>query len=156
MSLFRYSEATPKWLNSLTPNPQLASCVLMKMPDDSWGINRTSSSMGLFSKYGGGLAVDISALRCEGSSIRGSGKSSGPVPFIKVVESVVSAYDQLGKRKGACAVYFNWWHYNAPEMIELKEPGSITEPIRGSKAYFIGKVNEYLPPDMEKYNKEKD
>ncbi len=140
MSLFRYSEATPKWLNSLTPNPQLASCVLMKMPDDSWGINRTSSSMGLFSKYGGGLAVDISALRCEGSSIRGSGKSSGPVPFIKVVESVVSAYDQLGKRKGACAVYFNWWHYNAPEMIELKEEGG-TEDRRARKLQYAVKWN---------------
>ena len=64
LSKRNYSEATPKWLNSLSYNPQMASCVVSKMPDNSWGINKTDSNLGLFSKYGGGLAVDVSSLRC--------------------------------------------------------------------------------------------
>jgi ribonucleoside-diphosphate reductase alpha chain len=131
MSRLLYSEATPKWLNSLTPNAQMASCVVTKIPDDSWGINKTMSNLGLFSKYGGGLATDVSSLRATGSKIRKAGESSGPIPFIRMIESVVSAYNQLGKRNGACAVYFPWWHFDAPEMIELKKrvEQKIDEPV---------------------------
>jgi ribonucleoside-diphosphate reductase alpha chain len=140
MSLLYYSEATPKWLNSLTYNPQMASCVVSKMPDNSWGINKIVSNLGLFSKYGGGLACDVSDLRATGSKIRKSGESSGPIPFIRMIESVVSAYNQLGKRNGACAVYFPWWHYDAPEMIELKEEGG-TEDRRARKLQYGVKWN---------------
>jgi len=143
LSLFRYSEATPKWLNSMTPNAQLASCVVMEMPDDSWGINYTISNMGLFSKYGGGLAVDISKLRCTGSAIQQQGQSSGTIPFVKMIESVVSAYNQLGKRNGACCVYFNWWHYDSPELLELKEEGG-TEEQRARKLQYGVKWNKLL------------
>ena len=136
-----YSEATPKWLNSLTPNAQMASCVVTKIPDDSWGINKTMSNLGLFSKYGGGLATDVSSLRATGSKIRKAGESSGPIPFIRMIESVISAYNQLGKRNGACAVYFNWWHYDAPEMIELKEEGG-TEDRRARKLQYGVKWNK--------------
>ncbi len=140
LSRLYFSEATPKWLNSLTYNPQMASCVVSKMPDNSWGINKIDSNLGLFSKYGGGLAVDVSSLRCSGSKIRKSGESHGPVPFIKKIESTVSAYNQLGKRNGACAVYFPWWHYDAPDMIELKEEGG-TEDRRARKLQYAVKWN---------------
>ncbi len=140
LSRLYFSEATPKWLNSLTHNPQMASCVVSKMPDNSWGINKIDSNLGLFSKYGGGLAVDVSSLRCSGSKIRKSGESHGPVPFIKKIESTVSAYNQLGKRNGACAVYFPWWHYDAPDMIELKEEGG-TEDRRARKLQYAVKWN---------------
>ncbi len=136
-----YSEATPKWLNSLTLNPQMASCVVSKMPDDSWGINKTASNLGIFSKYGGGLATDVSSLRASGSKIRKSGESSGPVAFIKLIESMVSAYDQLGKRAGACAIYFSWWHFDTPDMIELKEEGG-TEDRRARKLQYGVKWNK--------------
>ncbi len=91
-----YSEASPKWMNSLDYNPQMASCVVSKTPDNSWGINRTVSNLGLFSKHGGGLATDISDLRATGSKIGKAGKSSGPIPFVKLIESVVAAYNQNG------------------------------------------------------------
>jgi ribonucleoside-diphosphate reductase alpha chain len=141
LSKLIYSEATPKWLNSMTYNPQMASCVVTKMPDNSWGINKTDANLGLFSKYGGGLATDISPLRCSGSKIRKSGESHGPVPFVKKIESTVSAYNQLGKRNGACAVYFSWWHYDAPDLIELKEEGG-TEDRRARKLQYGVKWNK--------------
>jgi len=141
LSKLYYSEATPKWLSSLSYNPQMASCVVTKMPDDSWGINKTISNLGLFSKHGGGTAVDISELRCTGSKIGKSGESSGPVPFIRRIESVVSAYNQLGKRNGACAVYFPWYHYDGPDLIELKEEGG-TEERRARKLQYAVKWNK--------------
>jgi len=141
LSKRNYSEATPKWLNSLGYNPQMASCVVSKMPDNSWGINKIDSNLGLFSKYGGGLSVDVSSLRCSGSKIRKTGESHGPVPFIRKIESTVSAYNQLGKRNGACAVYFAWWHYDAPDLIELKEEGG-TEDRRARKLQYGVKWNK--------------
>ena len=148
LSLRIYSEATPKWLNSMTRKPQMASCVVTKIPDDSWGINKTISNIGLFSKYGGGLAVDISDLRATGSKIRKSGESSGPVPFVKLIESVVSSYNQLGKRNGACAVYFPWWHFDAPNLIELKEEGG-TEDRRARKLQYAVKWNNLFTEKIQ-------
>jgi len=141
LSQFMYSEATPKWINSLAYDPQMASCVVARVPDTSWGINKTISNLGLFSKHGGGLSTDITPVRSTGSKIGKSGKSSGPIPFIKLVESMVSAYNQNGARPGACSVYFSWWHYDAPEMIELKEEGG-TEDRRARKLQYGIKWNK--------------
>lgn len=97
LSLFRYTEATPKMINSLTDNTQMASCVLMRPDDKSESINETNGNLGLFSKYGGGLACDVSALRSSGSLVGNKGgKSSGPTQFIKIFEATVGAYDQMG------------------------------------------------------------
>ena len=141
ISQYNFSEAIPKWLNSMVNNPQMASCVVSRMPDRSWGINKTASNLGLFSKYGGGLSTDITPIRATGSRIGKSGKSSGPIPFIKLIESVVSAYNQNGARPGACSVYFSWWHFDAPEMIELKEEGG-TEDRRARKLQYGVKWNK--------------
>ena len=140
LSDFMYSEATPKWINSMEYNPQMASCVVSRMPDVSKDINKTGSNMGMFSKFGGGLSLDVTPVRSTGSRIGKSGKSSGPVPFIKVIESIVSAYNQNGARPGACSIYFSWWHYDAPEMIELKEEGG-TEDRRARKLQYGIKWN---------------
>lgn len=141
LSLFNYSEATPKWMNSLEYNPQMASCVVSRIPDNSWGINKTISNLGLFSKHGGGLSTDITPIRATGSKIGKSGKSSGPTPFVKLLESMVSAYNQNGARPGACSVYYSWWHYDAPELIELKEEGG-TEDRRARKLQYGVKWNK--------------
>lgn len=140
LSSLLYSEASPKWMNSLSYDPQMASCVVSKMPDTSWGINRTLSNLGLFSKHGGGLATDLSSLRSTNSKIGKAGKSSGPVPFVKLIESMVAAYNQNGSRPGALAAYFPWWHYDTPDLIELKEEGG-TEDRRARKLQYGVKWN---------------
>jgi len=134
------SEATPRWLNSGKPAAQMASCVLTAMKDDSFSINDTVSNIGLFSKYGGGTACDVSELRCKGSTIANSGVSSGPIPFIKKIEGAITAFNQLGKRPGACAVYFNWWHMDVMDMIMLKDEGG-TEENRARKLQYGIKFN---------------
>jgi ribonucleoside-diphosphate reductase alpha chain len=118
------TEASPKVNNSLSSNSQMASCVTNTVLDDSRSICHTDTNMALFSKYGGGLALDISALRCSGSLVgKSGGKSSGPVKFVQKYEATIGAFDQVGKRKGACVITFPFWHYDVQDLIMLKDAG---------------------------------
>ncbi len=124
MSTFQFTEATPKMINSMTTNTQMASCVLSQVDDNIESINETDGNLGVFSKFGGGLACDVSALRCSGSPVgKMGGKSSGPVQFIKKFEATVGAFDQMGKRKGACIITFPFWHMDVQDLIMLKDAG---------------------------------
>ena len=124
LSLHRFTEATPKVVNSLTPNSQMSSCVLNTVSDDIESINTTGSNIGLFSKYGGGTAVDVSAIRGKGSQIgKLGGKSSGAINFIKLYESYIVAYNQNGKRAGACVVTYPFWHLDVFDILMLKDAG---------------------------------
>lgn len=140
LSLGRYTEATPKWLNSLKPQPQMASCCLHQLDDDSDSINKVVSDVGIYSKYGGGNAVDISPLRSKGSAIGTAGRSTGPVPFVKKIEGSVNAFNQLGARPGACVVTFPWWHANVMDLLELKDEGGV-ESARARNLQYSIKVN---------------
>lgn len=144
LSQHYYTEATPKMLNSGTPNAQLASCVLMTPDDDAWSINHTANNMGLFSKFSGGLSIDISKLRTIGSPVKGNnGYSSGKVPFIKFYENVVSAYNQGSSRPGAAIIYFDWFDYESPELIMLKDAGG-KDDQRARKLKYAVKWNKVL------------
>ena len=115
-----FSEATPRYNDT----DMEASCVLVRMGDDSWSITRTVQAVGLYSKHGGGTAVDVSDIRAIGSKVGVNGESDGVIPFIKMVESAISGFKQGGnKRRGACAVYFNWWHYEVEDLVMLKDEG---------------------------------
>lgn len=138
LSLFYFTEATPKMVNSLTYNPQMRSCVLSITDDNIESINRSDNNLGVFSKYGGGLAIDVSHLRCSGSYVgKQGGKSSGPVQFIKKFERTVNAYDQMGKRKGACVVTFPFWHYDVKDLIMLKDAGGSEDNRRRKMQYTV-------------------
>lgn len=144
LSTHKFTLATPIMLNSGTINQQLSSCVLNKVSDDSHSILDTNKNLGIYSKFKGGTALDVSELRAKGSYISGNqGQSSGPVPFIKIVESTLSAFNQGGKRPGACAVYFQWWHYDFDDLIVLKSNGG-TEDNRARKLKYGLKINDLL------------
>jgi len=140
LSTFVYTEATPKWLNSLTSDAQMASCCLHQMPDNSEGINKVVADIGQYSRHGGGNAVDVSTLRAKGSAIGIAGKSSGPIPFIQKVEASITAYNQLGARPGACVATFQWWHADVLELLELKDEGG-NESKRARKLQYSIKLN---------------
>jgi len=124
LSTHVFTEATPKMINSMTNNTQMASCVLSTVDDNIESISQTDTNIALFSKYGGGLAIDASYLRCSGSPVgKMGGKSTGPIQFIKKFESTVGAFDQMGKRKGACVVTFPFWHMDVKDLIMLKDAG---------------------------------
>lgn len=144
LSSHNFTLATPIMLNAGTKNQQLSSCVLMKMDDDSNSIMDTIHSAALYSKNKGGLAIDVSSIRSSGSYIDGNnGFSSGPIPFIKMIESTVKAFNQGSIRPGACAVYFQWWNYNFRELVVLKN-NTGTEENRARQLKYSVKINDLL------------
>jgi len=144
ISQHQYTVATPIILNALTPGQQLSSCVLNTLNDDSHSILDTGKNLGIYSKFKGGTALDISSMRAKGSYIEGTqGYSSGPIPFMKFFESIMKAWNQGGKRPGALAVYFNWWHLDAYDVLSLKSNGG-TDENRARGLQYAVKLNQYF------------
>jgi len=148
LSTFVYTEATPKWLNSLTADAQMASCCLHQMADNSESINKVVSDIGQYSRHGGGNAVDVSHLRMRASTIGRAGKSSGPTPTIQHVEGVITLFNQLGARPGACVATFQWWHADVFELLELKDEGG-NESKRARKLQYSIKINRIFLRRLE-------
>lgn len=144
LSKHYFTVATPIILNAGTPKMQLSSCVLSKMGDSVDSIMDTSKDIAVYSKNKGGNAVDISDIRASGSYIEGNnGISSGPIPFIKIIESTIKAFNQGSERPGVCCVYFQWWHYNFEELIVLKSNNG-TEENRARQLKYSVKINDLL------------
>ncbi len=144
LSSHNFTLATPIMINAGTKNQQLSSCVLMQMDDDTNSIMGTMHAAALYSKNKGGLAIDVTNVRSSGSYIEGNnGFSSGPVPFIKIIESTVKAFNQGSVRPGACCVYFQWWNYNFRELVVLKN-NTGTEENRARQLKYSVKINNLL------------
>ena len=142
ISQHHYTVATPIILNALTPGQQLSSCVLNTLDDDSHSILDTGKNLGIYSKFKGGTALDITAMRAKGSYIEGTqGSSSGPVPFMKFYESIMKAWNQGGKRPGALAIYFSWWHMDVTDILSLKSNGG-TDENRARGLQYAFKMNQ--------------
>ena len=124
MSQKFFTHATPTLYNSGTPFPQMSSCFLLSMKDDSIdGIYSTLSQCALISKSAGGIGVAISNIRSKYSYIRGTnGTSNGIVPMLKVYNDTARYVDQGGgKRKGSFAMYLEPWHSDIFEFLDLKK-----------------------------------
>jgi len=122
VSQFYYCPATPTLFNSGTKHPQMSSCYLLTVGDDSLdGIYKSISDCARLSKFSGGIGIDWTPVRASGSLIRGTnGLSNGVIPFLKVFDSSVHAVNQGGKRKGAAAVYLEPWHADIENFLELR------------------------------------
>lgn len=148
LSTFVYTEATPKWLNSLTEDAQMASCCLHQLADNTESINKVVSDVGQYSRHGGGNAVDASTLRMRSSAIGKAGRSSGPTPTIQHIEGAITLFNQLGARPGACVITFQWWHADAMELLELKDEGG-NESKRARKLQYSIKLNRIFLRRLE-------
>jgi ribonucleoside-diphosphate reductase alpha chain len=122
-SSLEYVPSTPTLFNSGTRHEQLSSCFLLDSPADSLdSIYRKYSDVAMLSKFSGGIGIAYSRVRSQGSLIRGTnGHSNGIVPWLKTLDSSVSAVNQGGKRKGACCVYLETWHADIEDFLELRE-----------------------------------
>lgn len=119
-----FTHATPTLFNAGTPKPQLSSCFLLSMTDDSIsGIFETLSRCAKISQSAGGIGLSIHNIRAKGAYIKGTGgTSNGVVPMLKVFNDTARYVDQGGgKRKGAFAVYLEPWHADIEEFLELKK-----------------------------------
>ena len=119
-----FIHATPTLFNAGTPKPQLSSCFLLSMTDDSIsGIFETLARCAKISQSAGGIGLSIHNIRATGSYIRGTGgTSNGIIPMLKVYNDTARYVDQGGgKRKGAFAVYLEPWHADIFDFLDLKK-----------------------------------
>ena len=119
-----FTHATPTLFNAGTPKPQLSSCFLLTMQDDSIeGIYDTLKQCAKISQSAGGIGLSIHNIRATGSYIKGTnGTSNGIIPMLKVFNDTARYVDQGGgKRKGAFAVYLEPWHSDIFEFLDLKK-----------------------------------
>ncbi|MCC7231913.1 MAG: ribonucleoside-diphosphate reductase subunit alpha [Bacteroidia bacterium] len=119
-----FTHATPTLFNAGTPKPQLSSCFLLQMQDDSIeGIYNTLKNCARISQSAGGIGLSIHNIRATGSYIRGTnGTSNGIVPMLRVFNDTARYVDQGGgKRKGSFAIYLEPWHADIFDFLELKK-----------------------------------
>ncbi|MEC4112795.1 ribonucleoside-diphosphate reductase subunit alpha [Myroides pelagicus] len=124
MSKKYFTHATPTLFNSGTPKPQMSSCFLLTMKDDSIeGIYDTLKQTANISQSAGGIGLSIHNIRATGSYIRGTnGTSNGIVPMLRVFNDTARYVDQGGgKRKGSFAIYLEPWHADVFDFIELRK-----------------------------------
>ncbi len=136
LSCHHITLGTPHAINGGTPKSQIASCVLSTTDDATFSINETDNNMALYSKYSGGLANDVSAIRAKGAEVKGNrGFSGGIVPFIQKFEKTVTAWNQGGKRSGSCVITYPFWHLEIFDLLPLKDAGG-TEDKRARKLQY--------------------
>ena len=124
MSQKYFTHATPTLFNSGTLRPQLSSCYLIAMENDSIdGIYNTLSDCAKISKWAGGIGLHIHNVRASGSHIRGTnGTSNGIVPMLKVFNNTARYVDQGGgKRNGSFAIYIEPWHADVEDFLNMKK-----------------------------------
>ena len=124
MSQGYFTHATPTLFNSGTPTPQMSSCFLLTMQDDSLvGIYDTLKQCALISKSSRGIGLSIHHIRSKGSYIKGTnGESNGIVPMLRVFNDTARYVDQGGgKRKGSIAIYLEPWHPDILAFLDLRK-----------------------------------
>jgi ribonucleoside-diphosphate reductase alpha subunit len=130
MSQHYFTHATPTLFNAGTRHPQLSSCFLIQMTDDSIeGIFETLKTCALISKQAGGIGVSVSNIRSSGSYIAGTGGySNGIIPMLRTYNTAARYVDQGGnKRKGSFAIYLEPWHPDLLTWLNLKKNHGIEE-----------------------------
>jgi len=117
-----FIHATPTLFNSGTRTPQLSSCFLVQMADDSiQGIYKTLGDCAQISKWAGGIGLSVHNIRARGSKIHGTnGESTGLVPMLKVFNDTAKYVNQGGKRNGSFAIYLEPWHADIEDFLRLR------------------------------------
>lgn len=124
MSDKKFTHASPTMFNAGTPRPQMSSCFLVTMEEDSiLGIYKTLKKCAMISKYSGGVGLSISNIRGSGALIKGTGgQSTGIIPMLKVFNNTARAINQGGgKRMGSFAIYLEPWHMDILDFLKLKK-----------------------------------
>ena len=124
LSTHNMTHATPTLFNAGTKRPQLSSCFLLMMDDDSiQGIYKTLADVASISQNAGGIGLAIHNIRATGSYIKGTnGTSNGIVPMLRVFNETARYVDQGGgKRKGSFAIYLEPWHADVEDWLDLRK-----------------------------------
>lgn len=133
MSTREYTHATPTLFNAGTRHSQMSSCFLLEVKDDSVeGMYDSAKDCALISKYAGGIGMNVQKIRSRGSVIRGTnGKSTGLIPFLRVMNQTLLHINQAGKRNGSAAIYLDPSHPDVFDFVCLRRnTGSEEERCR--------------------------
>jgi len=122
MSKLEYLAAGSTLVNAGTVYPQLANCFVMEMQDDMEHIAKTTRDVMWLTKGTGGIGLSVTKLRAQGSPIRSNNTTStGPIPFMHTIDSILRAVSRGGKKFGALAFYMENWHLDFPEFLDLRQ-----------------------------------
>ena len=137
MSRKYMTHATPTLFNAATPRPQLSSCYLIAMENDSIdGIFDTLKDCAKISKHAGGIGLHIHNIRASGSHIRGTnGASNGIIPMLRVFNNTARYIDQGGRRNGSFAIYLEPWHPDIEDFLEMKKNHG-DEEMKGRDLFY--------------------
>ena len=118
---FEFTLATPTISNARKPFHQLSSCFIDTVDDSLDGIFRSTTNFAKVSKLGGGMGLYLGKVRANGSTIRGfKGAAGGVIRWVRIINDVAVAVDQLGVRSGAVACYLDVWHKDLPEFLQIR------------------------------------
>lgn len=121
ISKFEFTLATPTISNARKPFHQLSSCFIDTVDDSLNGIFRSTTNFAKVSKLGGGMGLYLGKVRANGSTIRGfKGAAGGVIRWVRIINDVAVAVDQLGVRSGAVACYLDVWHKDLPEFLQIR------------------------------------
>jgi len=122
MSRLDYLAAGSTLVNAGTKYPQLSNCFVMEMQDDIENIAKSVRDVMWLTKGTGGIGLSVTKLRAQGSPIRSNNTTStGPIPFMHTIDSVLRAVSRGGKKFGALCFYMENWHLDFPEFIDLRQ-----------------------------------
>ncbi len=122
MSQLEYIAAGSTLVNAGTVYPQLANCFVMEMQDDMEHIAKTTRDVMWLTKGTGGIGLSVTKLRAQGSPIRSNNTTStGPIPFMHTIDSILRAVSRGGKKFGALCFYMENWHLDFPEFLDLRQ-----------------------------------
>ncbi len=122
MSKLEYLAAGSTLVNAGTSYPQLSNCFVMEMQDDIEHIAKSVRDVMWLTKGTGGIGLSVTKLRAQGSPIRSNNTTStGPIPFMHTIDSVLRAVSRGGKKFGALCFYMENWHMDFPEFLDLRQ-----------------------------------
>jgi ribonucleoside-diphosphate reductase alpha chain len=122
MSAMYYTPSSPTLYHAGLMKPQLSSCFLSTVPDNLHAIFKEYSDGAQLLKYAGGLGTDWTPVRATGSLVKTTGvESQGVIPFLKIANDVTISINRSGRRRGAAAVYLEYWHADIEDFIELRK-----------------------------------
>lgn len=109
-------------VNAGGAHPQLSNCFLMNVDDDMESIMKSVRDTGFIAKGTGGIGIGFTKLRAAGSPVKTTNtESTGPIPFMKMIDTALFAVSRKGKKAGAAALYMENWHLNFPQFLDLKQ-----------------------------------
>lgn len=122
MSKLEYLSAGSTNIGAGTTRPSLSNCFLMQIEDDMEHIGKTVQDVLMLSKATGGIGLAVTKLRANGSVLKSNNTvSSGPIPFLHILDSAVRAVQRGGKKKGALCFYMENWHLDFQDFLDLKQ-----------------------------------